>query len=242
MVAHHLRDQAETFLMRLERGSGLEGLCSIREVSYLNDIKILRPLLHTFPEELEDFLRKRKIEWMHDESNDDENFLRVKIRHFLPEFTEKTQINLKRFDEAVTNLQSAEDFIRAEVENIWQRDVCNDFNVVYSIKYSDYLRWHPEVKFRIFSRLCRKHYSPRAKSVLNLISEMNFLPFCGATLGGNEIFMAYKKIWVVPELACKRQGSRALWKKFVQKYNDYKNQKIPHKVRLTILEKVDNDL
>lgn len=242
MVAHHLRDQAETFLMRMERGSGLEGLCSMREVTYMNGIKILRPLLHTPPEKLEDFLKKRKISWIHDESNDEENFLRVKMRHFLPEFMQKTQITLERFDEAVTNLQSAEDFIRTQTDNIWKRDVKSDFDVVYSIKYTDYLAWHQEIKFRILGKLCKKQYIPRADSVLNLIRAMNHLPFNGVTLGGKEIFIAYKMIWIVPERPSKHQNTRTLWKDFAQRYNNYKERKLPHKAKLAILEKVKNDL
>ena len=49
-VAHHLFDQAETFFLRLHRGSGLDGLCGMLPISYMDNIKIIRPLLNVHPD------------------------------------------------------------------------------------------------------------------------------------------------------------------------------------------------
>ena len=242
MTAHHLYDQIETFLMRLQRGSGLEGLCCIREISSWNGLTVLRPFIHTKPQELQQYLQQRHIRWIHDESNDDDNFLRVKMRRFMPELMAQTQITPERFDEAVSNLQSAENFINAEVDRVLNSDVENHFDTVFSFKYTTYLQWHPELKFRMISRLCKKQYIPRADSILNLITALNQMPFNGATLGGKEIISAYKQIWILPELACKHQSTRRPWKDFLTTHPSYKNKKIPHKARLAILEKVNNDI
>ena len=66
LVAHHLYDQAETFLMRLERGSGLDGLCAMKEETLFNHIFILRPFLSTNPNVFKSELKKRRIEWVED--------------------------------------------------------------------------------------------------------------------------------------------------------------------------------
>lgn len=56
VLAHHLDDQAETFLMRLSRGSGVYGLAAMAEVSTLmgslGSIHMLRPLLHVSKDRL----------------------------------------------------------------------------------------------------------------------------------------------------------------------------------------------
>lgn len=245
LTAHHAKDQAETFLMRLQRGSGLEGLCGIREYSVRDGLVILRPLLGVNPESLRDYLRQRGIVWVEDESNRDTAFLRGKIRRYLPELTENTGIDVNKICNAVCNLQSAEDYIEQQLDLLLAHDVVWDFGTVCRFKYTDYLSWHKEMKFRVLARLCRREYIPRAERVLALANALNTLPFTGATLGGREIILAYDWIWIVPERVSKGLQSRKLWAEFVQQHHLYKNVKMPHKAKLAILQKVgvkSNDL
>ncbi len=238
LTAHHAKDQAETFLMRLQRGSGLEGLCGIREYSVREGLVILRPLLAVNPENLRDYLRQRAIVWVEDESNRDTTFLRGKIRQYLPELTENIGINIEKICNAVHNLQSAEDYIEQQLDLLLAHDVIWDFGTVCRFRYVDYLSWHKEMKFRVLARLCRREYIPRAERVLVLANALNTLPFTGATLGGREIVLAYDWVWVVPERISKRVQSRKLWAEFVLQHPLYKNIKMPHKAKLAILQKV----
>ena len=238
LTAHHDKDQAETFLMRLQRGSGLEGLCGIREYSVRDGLVILRPLLAVNPENLRDYLRQRAIVWVEDESNRDTTFLRGKIRQYLPELTENIGINIEKICNAVHNLQSAEDYIEQQLDLLLAHDVIWDFGTVCRFRYADYLSWHKEMKFRVLARLCRREYIPRAERILALVNALNTLPFTGATLGGREIVLAYDWVWVVPERISKRVQSRKLWAEFVLQHPLYKNIKMPHKAKLAILQKV----
>lgn len=238
LTAHHAKDQAETFLMRLQRGSGLEGLCGIREYSVRDGLVILRPLLAVNPENLRDYLRQRAIVWVEDESNRDTTFLRGKIRQYLPELTENIGINIEKICNAVHNLQSAEDYIEQQLDLLLAHDVIWDFGMVCRFRYADYLSWHKEMKFRVLARLCRREYIPRAERILALVNALNTLPFTGATLGGREIVLAYDWVWVVPERISKRVQSRKLWAEFVLQHPLYKNIKMPHKAKLAILQKV----
>ena len=231
--------------MRLQRGSGLEGLCGIREYSVRDGLVILRPLLGVNPESLRNYLRQRNVVWVEDESNSDTAFLRGKIRRYLPAMTENTGINIEKICNAVRNLQSAEDYIEQQLELLLARDVVWDFGTVCRFKYTDYLSWHKEMKFRVLARLCRREYIPRAERVLALANALNTLPFMGTTLGGREIILAYGWIWIVPERVSKGLQSRKLWAGFVQQHPLYKNVKMPHKAKLAILQKVgvkSNDL
>jgi len=235
LVAHHLYDQAETFLMRLQRGSGLQGLCAIREVSDYDGLKILRPLLKTNPQVLKDYLRAKNIKWIEDESNQDTKYLRNKIRKFLPILSENIGITAERLSEATANLQSADNFIESQVDKLFGQTITQYGSEVFCFAYGEYLKWHPEIKFRVIARLCKKQYIPRADSVMAAINALNKLPFSGLTLGGREIFTAYGKVWIVPEVCAKHKSSRCKWEEFVTANPQYKNIKIPHKARLVLL-------
>jgi len=80
VTAHHLDDQAETFLMRLKRGSGLDGLAAIPEESAWSGIAVLRPLLDIPKARLAATLTEAGITWVEDPSNRDPRFERARMR------------------------------------------------------------------------------------------------------------------------------------------------------------------
>ncbi|MEE8280052.1 MAG: tRNA lysidine(34) synthetase TilS, partial [Alphaproteobacteria bacterium] len=84
LVAHHLEDQAETFLLRLGRGSGIDGLAAMAPVTELDGVRLLRPLLAVPKERLRAFLKARGQDWIEDPSNRDPAHARVRIRALLP--------------------------------------------------------------------------------------------------------------------------------------------------------------
>lgn len=84
-VGHTLDDQAETFLLRLARGSGLDGLCAMRAqapwpVAGFDGLSVMRPLLGVGRDALRAFLKARGHPWLDDPMNEDVAFDRVKIR------------------------------------------------------------------------------------------------------------------------------------------------------------------
>ncbi|GAB4377025.1 MAG: tRNA lysidine(34) synthetase TilS [Kiloniellaceae bacterium] len=84
-LAHHLEDQAETFLLRLGRGSGLDGLAAMAAVSETSGLRLLRPLLALPKARLAATLAARRLAWVEDPSNDDTAYARVRLRRLLPE-------------------------------------------------------------------------------------------------------------------------------------------------------------
>ncbi len=92
-IGHHEQDQAENFLIRLFRGSGIDGLSAMDYVSKFWDMEIIRPLLNFKKEELKEYLEKNNINWIEDESNQDKKYLRNKIRSFLNSLDDKNLIN-----------------------------------------------------------------------------------------------------------------------------------------------------
>ncbi|MEW4448757.1 tRNA lysidine(34) synthetase TilS [Qipengyuania sp. JC766] len=81
-TAHHADDQAETLLMRLNRGSGIRGLSGIRAVSTRSDggLVVVRPLLGWRKRELERIVAESGLEAASDPSNTDDRFDRARIR------------------------------------------------------------------------------------------------------------------------------------------------------------------
>jgi tRNA(Ile)-lysidine synthase len=84
LVAHTLEDQAETFLMRVARGSGTDGLAAMSVASALAQVRLLRPLLGTSRQSLRATLAERGQDWIEDPSNQDEAYERVRVRQALP--------------------------------------------------------------------------------------------------------------------------------------------------------------
>lgn len=84
-TAHHAQDQAETLLMRLNRGSGLAGLAAIRAVTTVpgSPRRLVRPLLTWRKRELEALVAQAGITACRDASNHDRSFDRVRMREFV---------------------------------------------------------------------------------------------------------------------------------------------------------------
>jgi tRNA(Ile)-lysidine synthase len=83
-VGHNRDDQAETFLLRLLRGSGTDGLASMRAQSG----DLLRPLLTLSRAEIATHLHERGLAWREDSSNADATLLRNRVRHELLPYLE----------------------------------------------------------------------------------------------------------------------------------------------------------
>lgn len=82
-LGHTLDDQAETVLMRLARGAGVDGLSAMALRRDRGGITWLRPLLTTPRQTLRQFLTASGISWVDDPSNEDERFERVRVRNLL---------------------------------------------------------------------------------------------------------------------------------------------------------------
>lgn len=90
-LGHTQEDQAETFLMRLARGAGLDGLSAMRDMWEEAGVRFTRPLLTCSREALRDHLRAKGVEWIEDAANADPAYTRSRVRAALPELGISTQ-------------------------------------------------------------------------------------------------------------------------------------------------------
>ena len=81
VTAHHQDDQAETLLLQLMRGAGVDGLSAMAVVSDFPPGKLVRPWLSVSRKALQDYARINHLQWVNDPSNADDRFNRNFIRN-----------------------------------------------------------------------------------------------------------------------------------------------------------------
>jgi tRNA(Ile)-lysidine synthase len=110
-VGHTMDDQAETFLLRLGRGSGLDGLSAMRmqapfPLADFSDLNLARPLLGFSRIGLRDFLKRLGQAWLEDPMNSETRFARSRIRGLMPAL-EAAGLSPARIADAANHLARA---------------------------------------------------------------------------------------------------------------------------------------
>ena len=105
LVAHHKDDLLETYLMQKRKGIYVK-YYGIKEISYWKEMKIIRPLLGYYKDELLDICNKNNIPYAIDQSNFDTSILRNDIRHNVVNKMNKEERDnlLKNIDEENRNI------------------------------------------------------------------------------------------------------------------------------------------
>jgi tRNA(Ile)-lysidine synthase len=139
-TAHTRDDQAETLLMRLARGSGLDGLAGIAPsvdvaTGSSGSLRVARPLLDMAKVRLVATLEERGIVWSEDPSNVSPAFERSRLRAARPELdglglsSDKLALSVRRLQRARTALDAVTDTYCAEGEGIVHTDRCGFFRI-----------------------------------------------------------------------------------------------------------------
>lgn len=80
-LAHHLDDQAETFLFRLAKGSGLDGLAGMaKEKELTPDLTLVRPLLNYTKEKILSYCEEHNVPFIKDPTNKNTSYMRPRLR------------------------------------------------------------------------------------------------------------------------------------------------------------------
>jgi len=119
LLGQHLNDQLETFLLRLKRGSGLQGLASMPQTRLLASGRVcFRPLINITREQIEQFASEFAITHITDDSNIDERFDRNFLRHqVLPILTERFQGFEKSAARSIRLLQKQQSLLDEYTQN-----------------------------------------------------------------------------------------------------------------------------
>ncbi|MGC4076169.1 MAG: tRNA lysidine(34) synthetase TilS [Rubrivivax sp.] len=123
LLAQHRRDQAETLLLQALRGGGAEALAAMPRRAERDGLVWARPWLDRPREEIEAYLRRHRLRWVDDESNDDEAFARNRLRRQVwpallaafPEAEQQLAASARRAAEAAAALQALADIELSEL-------------------------------------------------------------------------------------------------------------------------------
>jgi tRNA(Ile)-lysidine synthase len=132
MTAHHLEDQAETFIMRLARGAGVKGLAAMRPVSPAagGGLALVRPLLRWQHFDLQAVCAAAGVDPVQDPSNEDDRFERVRVRKALARADLFDPAQIAR---SAAHLAAADSALHWATTLEWQRAVSeSDDQVAYT--------------------------------------------------------------------------------------------------------------
>ena len=189
LLGHHLDDLSENFLIRIVRGSGLNGLISFNKKTKYKDqkIDILRPLLDIEKSSLIYIASKVFNFFIKDPSNINVDFKRTRIRNLLKSL-EKEGLDKQKLILTINNLKDSDRSIKFYLDkNLKENTIFFKKKNTYILNQNFFDQSH-EIIFRslkkIIQRLGKKYYPARGKSINQLIKGITAKSFSKVTLGG----------------------------------------------------------
>ena len=207
LLAHHADDQAETYLLRLARGSGVDGLAAMAPVHELPSVRVLRPLLDVPRARLEAALRRARQDWIDDPTNRDRDHARVRMRQLLPSLSAEGLTGPRlartagRLARARVALETAVADTLAETVMLHPAGFC-------LLDREKLLAAAPEIALRALARVLRAvsgtAYPPRLESLERLFGGLLLPDAQGRTLAGCRV-----SSWRGSLLVCREAGAAA---------------------------------
>ena len=128
VLAHNSGDRAETVLLNLLRGSGIDGAVGIKPVNYRSGIKLIRPLLSTSRSRIEEILAEAGIPYRTDSTNLSNEYTRNRLRSMIfPLLTEK--VNPRAIDHLCSfagDMSDISDFINTSAQKILEKAISDN--------------------------------------------------------------------------------------------------------------------
>ena len=166
-LAHHGDDLIETVIMKIIRGSNHEGYAGIKMISYLDNYKIIRPLLSLTKEDIIKYNKENNIKYYIDSSNVDTNYTRNRYRKNILPLLKKEDKNVhKKFLTYSNILQEYENYIDYEINN-----KINNIYTNNKIDITNLNKEHPFMKKNIIFKILNLIYNNKS----NIIKEKNVL-------------------------------------------------------------------
>ncbi|HEX2752494.1 MAG TPA: tRNA lysidine(34) synthetase TilS [Alphaproteobacteria bacterium] len=189
-TAHHLEDQIETFWMRLTHGSGIDGLAGMQPVRQLEQVTLIRPLLSMPRAYLRDVCQAQDVTWVEDPSNQNENFLRPRLRGF-EDMLAAEGLTPQRLGQTLQKLAEARGLLQQMTDEAVQScTVLSDMGYVV-LNRATFATLPPalaqRVLMRVLSAVAPAVYPPGSDTVQRLYTAMVAQDFAGQTAYGCDV-------------------------------------------------------
>ncbi len=200
-VAHTRDDQAETFLLRLMRGSGLDGLAAMRPVAAyplaeFRELSVVRPLLAIERARVRAHLKSAGLDWLEDSMNDDDRFARVRLRKAWTAF-EAAGLTKQRLAGAAAHLARAREALDAVTAAVLLR-ACRRYEDGFQVDSAALSSAPREIGLRALAQLLMivsgHSYRPRFERLERLFDRIDSGSIGGGcTLHGCRLFLVPKQ-------------------------------------------------
>ena len=203
LTAHHLDDQAETFLMRLARGSGVDGLAAMASERPLeHGVRLLRPLLDVPRENLRVIVARARLCAIEDPSNDNPRFDRVKARHLMSELA-ALGLTRERLADTATNMARARSALQAATDELFDVAHRHPGGFIH-IDVAPLLAAPDEIALRVLAHILRAvggtSYAPRFDALTAIHAALASGALAKArTLNGCRLVVARGRLLVTRE-------------------------------------------
>lgn len=198
-LAHSQDDVAETFLMRLARGAGVDGLAAMAPAWQEAGVTWLRPLLSVSRAALRAWLTSRGLAWIDDPSNDNPRFARVKARRALSQLA-PLGLTAPRLAEVAGHLAEARAALEAVTDTAWAR-AASDHGLALRLNPEALAAEPAEIRRRLLQRLllhiAPADYAPRGPDIARLTERL--LAGQGCTLAGCRFQRLKTGLWAFRE-------------------------------------------
>ncbi len=114
LLGHHAGDAVEGFWLNLMRGSGIYGLAQMQQVRITDALRIIRPLLALDGAQIRQTLQQCQIPYIHDASNDSEQFKRNSIRKAMPQWQTQGYTH-QRIEQTAKHLRDGREVLEAQI-------------------------------------------------------------------------------------------------------------------------------
>ena len=150
-VAHRREDRAETMLINLFRGAGLDGLCAMGPIRG----RIVRPLLFATKEQVTDYVREKNIPYGLDSSNSENDFARNRWRNIvIPQIREASVKDpVDALLSAADLLCSDKDYFDGLIDELFGKHRIDVAPGVVGLPCKFLVRLHPSIASRLVRRL-----------------------------------------------------------------------------------------